>query len=65
MIANNSSMILKTSKGVYLEFGKRWKIIIFCMLYIEKITILFLHKECIEILQLPHGLYARRTRDVP
>jgi hypothetical protein len=44
----------------HLELGKRWKINFF---YIEMIIILFLHKNHIEIVQLPHVLYAKNVQE--
>jgi hypothetical protein len=34
------------------------------MFYIEMITILFLHYNCIEIVQFPHVLYAKNIQEM-
>jgi hypothetical protein len=47
---------------LHLELGRRRKETVFCMFYIEIIIILFLHKKCIEIVQLPHVLHAKNVQ---
>ena len=37
---------------LHLELGKRWKVIVFCIFYIEMI-----------IVQLPHVLYAKNIQE--
>jgi hypothetical protein len=59
----NTKAHSEQEESIASKLGKRWKVIVFYMFYIEMIRILFFLKKCIEIVQLPHVLYAKEVQE--